>query len=134
VVPDLVTVPIVGAPGIVVGVMLLLAELEEPAPTLFVADTVNVYAVPAVNPITVIGLLVPVDVIPPGLLVTVYLVMAAPPLLAGAVNATVAVVLFVTAAAVPIVGAPGTDICVTLGLATLAKLVSMALLATTLNV
>jgi flagellar motor component MotA len=34
--------PIVGAPGTVVGVILLLAELDAPAPTLFVADTVNV--------------------------------------------------------------------------------------------
>ena len=42
VVPDLVTVPIVGAPGTVVGVMLLLAELDALAPTLFVAFTVNV--------------------------------------------------------------------------------------------
>ena len=37
-----VAVPIVGAPGTVVGVILLLAELDAPAPTLFVADTVNV--------------------------------------------------------------------------------------------
>jgi len=37
-----VTVPIVGAPGIVVGVMLLLGELDAPAPALLVADTVNV--------------------------------------------------------------------------------------------
>jgi hypothetical protein len=114
--------------------MLLLAELDAPVPALLVADTVNVYAVPAVKPITVIGLVVPVVTIDPGLLVTVYLVIVAPPLLAGAVKATVAVVLFVTAAAVPIVGAPGTVVCVTGILATLALLVSMALLATTVNV
>jgi hypothetical protein len=90
--------------------------------------------VPAVNPITVIGLDVPVLDILPGELVAVYLVIVAPPLLAGAVNATVAVVLLVRAVATPIVGAPGTDIWVTVGLAILALLVSMALLATTVNV
>jgi flagellar motor component MotA len=42
VVPDLVTVPIVGAPGTVVGVILLLAELDDPVPTPLVATTVNV--------------------------------------------------------------------------------------------
>jgi len=82
----------------------------------------------------VIGLVVPVVTIDPGLLVTVYLVMAAPPLLAGAVNATVAVVLLVIAVAVVIVGAPGTVVCVTGILATLGTLVSMILLATTVNV
>jgi hypothetical protein len=46
-------------------------------------------------------------VIPPGEDVAVYEVIVAPPLLAGAVNATVAVVDPV-AVAVPIVGAPGT--------------------------
>jgi hypothetical protein len=49
-----------------------------------------------------------VPVIPPGLDVAVYEVIAVPPLLAGAVNATVAVVDPV-AVAVPIVGAPGTE-------------------------
>ena len=44
--------------------------------------------------------------IPPGLLVAVYVVIVAPPLLTGAVNVTVAVVTPV-AVAVPIVGAPG---------------------------
>jgi hypothetical protein len=42
----------------------------------------------------------------PGVLVAVYDVMADPPLLAGAVNVTVAVVVPV-AVAVPMVGAPG---------------------------
>ena len=45
-------------------------------------------------------------VAPPGLAVTVYPVIAAPPLLAGAVNAMLACVS--PAVAVPIVGAPGT--------------------------
>jgi hypothetical protein len=60
-------------------------------------------------------------------------VIVAPPLLAGAVNATVALVAPI-GVATPIVGAPGTDIWVTVGLAILALLVSMALLATTVNV
>ena len=42
------------------------------------------------SPVTVIGLAVPVAVIPPGLEVTVYPVIAEPPLLTGAVNVTVA--------------------------------------------
>jgi hypothetical protein len=54
VVPDLVGVPIVGAPGAVNGVMLLLALLAELVPTELVAVTVNVYAVPRVNPGTLI--------------------------------------------------------------------------------
>ena len=45
----------------------------------FVATTVNVYAVPLVNPVTVIGLDEPVAVSPPGLDVTVYPVMLEPP-------------------------------------------------------
>jgi hypothetical protein len=49
-----------------------------------------------------------VPVNPPGLDVAVYEVIAVPPLLTGAVNATVAVVDPV-AVAVPIVGAPGTE-------------------------
>jgi hypothetical protein len=92
-------------------VTLLLAELALPVPTLFVAVTVNVYVVPGVNPLI---LMVPLPgrpdnvlVILPGLLVAVYVVIVAPPLLVGAVYATVAVVCPV-AVAVPIVGAPGT--------------------------
>ena len=96
-------------------VILLLTPLAALVPTLLVALTVNVYAVPAVKPVTVI---VPepawlnVPVIPSGLLVAVYDVMAAPPLLAGAVNETVAVVVPV-AVAVPIVGAPESSAVVT---------------------
>jgi hypothetical protein len=59
-------------------------------------------------------------------------VIVAPPLDAGAVNVTVTVVPVTVA--VPIVGAPGVDICVTLGLGILALLVATMLLATTLNV
>ena len=64
--PVAVAVPIVGAPGTVYGVAELLAELAAPVPTELVAVTVKVYAVPLVNPVTVIGLVVLVPVIPPG--------------------------------------------------------------------
>jgi hypothetical protein len=49
-----------------------------------------------------------VPVMPPGLDVAVYEVIVCPPLLAGAVKDTDADVV-VSAVAVPIVGAPGTD-------------------------
>ena len=52
------------------------------------------------------GLVVPVPVKLPGLEVTVYPVIAEPPLLTGTVNDTVAWTL--PDVAVPIVGAPGT--------------------------
>jgi hypothetical protein len=53
------------------GVTLFEAADGEPVPSLFVAVTVNVYEVPFVSPVTVIGLEVPVPVNPPGLDVTV---------------------------------------------------------------
>ena len=74
-------------------------------PTAFVAVTVNVYSVPLVSPVTVIGFVVPVAVIPPGLDVTVYDVIGLPPSDAGAVKSTAAAVLPGTA--VTIVGTPG---------------------------
>jgi hypothetical protein len=46
-------------------------ELAGPVPEALVAVTVNVYAVPVVNPDTVIGLLAPLAVMLPGLEVTV---------------------------------------------------------------
>ena len=69
-----VAVPIVGAPGTVEGtegVTEFEAELATLLPIAFVAVTVKVYAVPLVRPVMVIGLAVPVPVIPPGLEVTV---------------------------------------------------------------
>jgi hypothetical protein len=115
--------------------MLLLALLALLVPTLLLAFTVNVYAVSGVNPDTVIGLLEPVAVILPGLLVAVYDVMAVPPLLAGAVNATVAVALPV-AVAVSIVGAPGTVAAyvVMLLLTALGLLIPRPLIAVIVNV
>jgi hypothetical protein len=59
-------------------------------PTLLVAVTVNVYAVPFVRPVTVRGDDAPLAVSPPGLEVAVKLVIATPPVIAGAVNVTVA--------------------------------------------
>jgi hypothetical protein len=99
--------------------MLLLAALAALVPAALVDVTVNVYAVLALNPVTVMvpepaWLKVPVP--PAGLLTAVYDVITLPPLLAGAVNDTVAVVCPV-AVAVPITGAPGTVI-IECGLAT----------------
>ena len=68
--PD-VALPIVGAPGADAGVTEFDAADAAPVPALFVAVTVKVYAVPLVNPVTVMGLDVPVPVNPPGLEVTV---------------------------------------------------------------
>jgi hypothetical protein len=59
----------VGAPGVVAGVTEGEAALGGLVPTAFVAVTVNVYAVPLVNPVTVSGLALPVAVAPPGLAV-----------------------------------------------------------------
>jgi hypothetical protein len=90
------------------GVTLLLGALAGPVPESLVAVTVKVYAVPVVSPVTVIGEVEPVAVIPPGLEVTVYpVIIAGMPGSAGAVNVTDADVLEATLA-VPIVGAPGT--------------------------
>ena len=63
---------------------------------------------PVVKPVTVIGELVPVAVMFPGLDVTVYPVIAIPPFEAGAVKATdIDVALAIVG--VPIVGASGSE-------------------------
>jgi hypothetical protein len=54
-----------------IGVTELLAALAGPVPVALVAVTVNVYAVPVVSPLTVIGEDAPVPVSPPGLDVAV---------------------------------------------------------------
>jgi hypothetical protein len=127
---DSVAVPIVGAAGTDNGVTAGLVAVEAalvpvpPAPAPFVATTVNVYAVPAVSP--VMRWLVPVvpafeSTPPAGLEITVYPVIAVPPVAAapvGAVKVTVAreVPLAIAEAdsvAVPIVGAAGTVYAVT---------------------
>jgi hypothetical protein len=62
----------VGAPGtVVVGVTGVDAEEDTEEPTELVAVTVNVYAVPFVNPVTIMGEVAPVAEMPPGLAVTV---------------------------------------------------------------
>jgi hypothetical protein len=63
-----------GAIGTASAIALLGAE-GLPVPALLVAVTVNVYLLPLVSPVTVTGLAVPLAVIPPGLAVTVYVVM-----------------------------------------------------------
>ena len=75
-------------------------------PTEFVAATVNVYVVPFVRPKTVIGLDAPEAVMPPGIEVTVYEVIALPPLEDGGLNDTVADAL--PADALTLSGTPGT--------------------------
>jgi hypothetical protein len=66
-----VAVPIVGASGTVGGTTELLVEEAILVPIAFVAVTVNVYVVPFVNPVTVIGDEPPVPINPPGFEVTV---------------------------------------------------------------
>jgi len=103
---------IVGAPGTVAGVTLFEGADASPVPTEFVAVTVKVYAVPLESPPTMMGDAAPLTLMPPGEDVTVYEVIAEPPVEAGGVNATVACAL--PAVAVPIVGGPGTAPGVTL--------------------
>ena len=98
----------------------------------FVAFTVKVYAVPLVKPVTTNGLVVPVAVKLPGLEVTVYPVMAEPPLLAGAVKVMEAWAF--PAVAVPMVGAPGTVAGVTEFEAELAVPVPIAFVALAVKV
>ncbi len=64
----------VGAPGTVEGVTADEAVEADELPFVFVATTVNVYAVPFVKPVTVAVVVLPFAVVavkPPGLLVTV---------------------------------------------------------------
>jgi hypothetical protein len=61
-----------------------------PVPAALVAVTEQLYAVPFARPVIVIGEAAPLALRAPGLHVTVKLVMADPPLEAGAVNAIVA--------------------------------------------
>jgi hypothetical protein len=92
--------------GTVTGITATEGTEATDGPTTFVATTVKVYDVPFVNPVTFMGEVAPVAVKLPGLDVTVYIVIALPPSLAGATNATLAEV-FPAVATTP-VGAPGT--------------------------
>ena len=98
-------VPNVGSSAAASGVTAEDALEALPVPMLFVAVTVKVYAVPLVRPVTVIGEDAPVAVRPPGEAVTVYPVIADPPVFVGAVKLTVALPLL-TVAEIP-VGVPG---------------------------
>lgn len=107
--PVAVATTLVGAEGAPTVVIELEALEAEPVPAELVARTVKVYAVPAVKPVIAIVPLVACEtdpVIPPGEEVAVYEVIVAPPLEAGAVNETFAVVAPVDVA-VTEVGAPG---------------------------
>jgi hypothetical protein len=78
-----------------------------PVPAELSAVTVKVYACPLVSPVTTIGELAPLTgATSGGDTVTVYPVIVVPPVLVGAVKATLAWVS--PAVAVPIVGAAGT--------------------------
>ena len=103
---------IVGALGLLLvdatGVTLTVPEAA-PVPALLVAVTLQLYSDPLVRLLTVTGLAVPVLVTAADVPVThdaVYLLMVAPPLDAGTVNATAA--WAAPAVAAPMVGAPGT--------------------------
>ncbi len=124
----------VGAPGSVAGVTAADAVEALLVPTLFVAVTVNVYAVPFVRPV-IVQESAPGDhehVPPPELAVTVYAVIVDPPLLASALHDTTTCALPLT----PLtpVGAPGTATGVTAADAVEAVLVPALFVAVTLNV
>jgi hypothetical protein len=122
----------VGAPGVVAGVTELDGDDGTLVPIELVAVTVNVYAVPFVRPVTVIGDETPDASMPPGGDdITLYLVIVAPPFDAGAVKETVACPLPLVA--VPIVGAPGADVGVTVLDAEDSALVPPAFVADTLK-
>jgi hypothetical protein len=122
----------VGALGTVEGVTELLVTDAVLVPVAFVAVTVNVYAVPFVSPVTVIGEPVPDAVKLPMFEVTVYDVIAEPPVLAGAVNEIVAEP-FPAVAETP-VGAPGALVGTTALLGLDDALVPIAFVAVTENV
>ena len=97
---------LVGTPGAIAAGVTADDALEAvPVPMELVAVTVKVYAVPLVSPVTVIGDEAPVAVRPPGEEVTVYPVIAAPPVFVGAVKLTVALPLLTVAEI--LVGTPG---------------------------
>jgi hypothetical protein len=102
----------VGAPGNVLGVTAFDGADAGPVPVALVAETVKVYVVPFVKPVTVVDVAggVPLTVtgvfaVEPTNGVTVYLVIPLPPLSDGAVQLTVAEPL--PAVAVTPVGADG---------------------------
>ncbi len=124
----------VGTPGSARGVIVAVAVLEPPVPAPFTAATVKVYPFPFVSPETVqrSG---PDDhehCCPPGIAVTVYPLIASPPVLTGAVHCTRACV-FPAVAETP-VGCPGVVRGVTFPEAALTEPEPAAFAATTVNV
>jgi hypothetical protein len=112
-VSPLTAVTAVGASGTsAIGAITLEGSERELVPIAFVAVIENVYGTPNLNPVTVNGLAFPVITAPSGSDITVYPVIALPPLNAGALKVTLAestpAVTFV------IVGASGTAEGVTL--------------------
>ncbi len=125
-------VPIVGASGFVAGTTELLVADCVLVPRALLAVTVNVYVVPFESPVIVIGDEPPVAVNPPMFDDTVYVVIADPPLLAGALNEIVASPFPRTA--VTLVGASGVVAGVTEFDALDAVLVPTEFVAVTVNV
>jgi hypothetical protein len=78
-----VAVTLVGAPGTAAGVADAEGAEAAPLPAPFVAVTVKVYLMPLVRPLTVHDVVELVQVLPPGLDVTVYSVIELPPSDAG---------------------------------------------------
>lgn len=118
----------------VAGTIAVVDTPTAPAPSLFIAVTRKVYAVPSVNPATVqlSGPDTHVQVPPAGTDVTAYEVIAAPPFVDGALQDTVA--LRLPAVADTPVGAPGTVRGVADADAALGRLLPAPLVATTVAV
>jgi hypothetical protein len=104
--PPVAEIP-VGVPGTVEGTIDADADEAAPVPLAFVAVTVNVYEVPFVRPATAQLVELVVQVNEPGVEVTVYELIAAPPVLAGAVQDRTDDA-FAAPVALTAVGAPGT--------------------------
>jgi hypothetical protein len=125
-------VTLVGAFGTVAGTTELLVAEAVLVPAEFCAVTVNVYTVPLVSPVTVIGEPPLVAEKPPTFEETVYDVIDAPPLLTGGVNEIVACPFPATADT--FVGLPGTVAGTTELLEADAVLVPIAFVAVTVKV
>jgi len=123
----------VGAPGTVDGTTAAEAEETAPEPLAFVAVTVNVYEVPFVRPVTVQVVVAVVQVNEPGVEVTVYELIAAPPVETGAAHDTTDDA-FPAPVALTAVGAPGTVDGTTAAEADEAEPVPEAFVAVTVNV
>ena len=123
---------LVGAPGTILGITAPDGDEATEFPAALVATTVKVYDTVVVKPVTTRGEFAPVAIKPPGEDVTLYPVMALPPVEFGAVNATLTCAL--PAVATGLVGAPGTVIGVTAADAAEATEFPTALVATTVKV